>query len=981
MGGLAEITNVFGGMLGSTFNYVFENQLTNLQNGDRFYYLARTPGMNLRGQLEGNSFAELVMRNTVNANNETLAHTLKADPFATSDCKFEIAHLTWPATLADPDGIANSGDENTIFGTGTVNNDPTTECDENQLLLRQSNGAFKYRAFNGVDPSGINGQSVFNGTDQNDRILGGNDNDTIWCGNGHDTVDGGGGDDVVLCGNGDDIITDFAGFDFLKGGPDNDAIDGGINDDIIIAGEGKDFTDGGANLNETFGGPGDDFAIAGEGLDAVFGDSGSDWEEGGDQPDLLIGDSSSLFFDDHNLPGHDVIIGQGGDDDYDMEGGDDIGVSGPGVEKIAGSAGWDWEIGQGDPQAQDMDLSLRIINALPVNEVRDRFDEVEALSGWNLNDTLRGDDVVPSAILGGAGFIGCNALDNDGVARITNLEDLVPASIRTVPVGPILEATSSAYCLLNSSVWGEGNILIGGAGSDTIEGRGADDIIDGDRYLAVRLSVRTDPADANSEIGTTNLMTGTAVSGNFGPGTAGMTLQQAVFARKTNPGDIVIVKEILTPTVIPGGDCAAGSSATNCDTAVFTGPAVNYSFVTNVDGSITVTDNGPPVGGAVRPLDGIDTLWNMEQLSFCEEDPSPLNAGNCLVNGGRTIVPVLPVASVSTSSLAFNNVPTNASSSLPITVTNSGIAPLDITSVDFTNPDGMFSLTNGCNGVSLGHGQQCIVTVVFSPTSIGDKTASVVINHNAGSSNAVSITGTGIAPIAVSTPSSFNFGTRNINSTTTTVINLNNTGNSPLTITNIQVLGAADGFTRTGNGCPAVFPATLSANTGSCSITVRFLPTTTGQKNGELRITSNSNNVPNNQMSVPLSGNAVISVPVASVNPTALNFGDLQVGSSFQQAVTLTNTGTGISPLTFSVAAIQAGSGFARVNGLPGNCGTSLAVGASCDITVRFFVPLNGGTAGAKTANLTITSNSGNVPGTQTTVPLNGNATLVVQQR
>ena len=39
---------------------MFENQLTNLQNGDRFYYLARTPGMNLRTQLEGNSFAELV---------------------------------------------------------------------------------------------------------------------------------------------------------------------------------------------------------------------------------------------------------------------------------------------------------------------------------------------------------------------------------------------------------------------------------------------------------------------------------------------------------------------------------------------------------------------------------------------------------------------------------------------------------------------------------------------------------------------------------------------------------------------------------------------------------------------------------------------------------------------------------------------------------------------------------------------------------
>ena len=34
----------FGGMLGSTFNAVFELQMENLQKGDRFYYLSRTQG-------------------------------------------------------------------------------------------------------------------------------------------------------------------------------------------------------------------------------------------------------------------------------------------------------------------------------------------------------------------------------------------------------------------------------------------------------------------------------------------------------------------------------------------------------------------------------------------------------------------------------------------------------------------------------------------------------------------------------------------------------------------------------------------------------------------------------------------------------------------------------------------------------------------------------------------------------------------------
>ena len=61
IGGLAEKQMPFGGMLGSTFNFVFETQLETLQNGDRFYYLARTAGLNFLTELENNSFAKLVM--------------------------------------------------------------------------------------------------------------------------------------------------------------------------------------------------------------------------------------------------------------------------------------------------------------------------------------------------------------------------------------------------------------------------------------------------------------------------------------------------------------------------------------------------------------------------------------------------------------------------------------------------------------------------------------------------------------------------------------------------------------------------------------------------------------------------------------------------------------------------------------------------------------------------------------------------------
>ena len=64
IGGLAEEIMEFGGMLGSTFNYIFEYQMEHLQNGDRFYYLSRTQGMNLLNLLEPNTFTDLIMRNT-----------------------------------------------------------------------------------------------------------------------------------------------------------------------------------------------------------------------------------------------------------------------------------------------------------------------------------------------------------------------------------------------------------------------------------------------------------------------------------------------------------------------------------------------------------------------------------------------------------------------------------------------------------------------------------------------------------------------------------------------------------------------------------------------------------------------------------------------------------------------------------------------------------------------------------------------------
>ncbi|MEP6981648.1 MAG: peroxidase family protein, partial [Nakamurella sp.] len=604
VGGLAEVTNLFGGLLGTTFNFVFQTQMEKLQDGDRLYYLARTPGMNLRAQLEGNSFAELVQRNTDDTD------SLKADAFAVADCRFQLGNLTSPAASGS-----------FITGAGSINDDLSTpDCNENRLLQKSPNGTIAYRTTNSVDPSGINGQSVYNGTALVDRINGGNDNDTFWGGPGNDVIEGNGGDDVALGGEGNDILTDLGGDDFSKGGPGNDAVDAGIGFDIVLGGDGQDVLNGGSGDNQVFGGPDNDFIIGGTGADAVFGDGGDDWIQGGTGQDLLQGDHGAPFFDDpaQSAPGNDIFIGQPGENDYDGEGGDDLMSQNAAIDRNAGAGGFDWAFHQYDttPADDDLEINNNLAGlALQIVTNRDRWQETEAVSGGPLDDVIKGTSIAPKT-LGGGGFTGCDAIDAAGVARIKNLDQLITSF--PSDLAPIIAASAPGACPLEGpTVWGEGDVLIGGAGSDTFTGRGADDIIDGDRFLQVRISVRTDPADPNSEIGTTDLIEGRALSGNFGPGTtANTTLQQAVFAGLVDPGRLVATRTILTAPALPA-DCGAAAPK-NCDTAVFQGPSDNYSIAPGaVPGQVLVSQIGANLPGQ-RSHDGIDTLTNIEQLQFTD---------------------------------------------------------------------------------------------------------------------------------------------------------------------------------------------------------------------------------------------------------------------------------------------------------------------------------------------------------------------------
>jgi Ca2+-binding RTX toxin-like protein len=662
VGGLAEKQAPFGGLLGTTFNFVFEKQMEDLQDGDRFYYLSRTAGLNMLVQLEGNSFSELIMRNTT-------ARALPAEVFARPDFSFTVGKL----------------------GTsGPILDDAATAWDESALLTRNSPTAGTIRFAGGE-------HVIWYGTANADRVYSSEGDDTIRLNNGNDWAEGGAGNDQFIGGAGNDILNDNFGDDVVKGGPGNDAISSGQGFDLNQGGTGHDFVVGGSDPTETFGGPGNDIIFAGQSSDTVFGDDGDDWIEGGNQADLLQGDNGAPFQNDPNAPGHDVIIGDGGNDDYDSEGGDDIMVAGPGIERNEGMLGFDWVTYRGDPQAADADMFFTGLLPPDLDNVKDRFDLTEGLSGWNFDDKLRGTN--DDALTLGTD----HQLTTAGIARVNGLAAILPDG-----------ATS----------FNAGNIILGGAGSDLMEGRGGDDIIDGDRWLNVQLSDGSLAADSLH------------------------AFRARVFAGTLDPGTISIVRSIVS----------TGALASNVDTAVYSGPFAEYDLTFNANGSVTVDHTGAPV--AARS-DGRDTLWNVEQLSFC--DAPGLDQGSCDVP--RTIIVLVPVADPSPASpgaLAFGDVTSGTTSAAQsITINNDGIAPLTVSSATLGGPDAAsFVVTNGCTIVAPAG--SCTIDVAFAPTALGAASATLTIVHNAaGSPLTYALSGMGV--LFINTPAS---GTVTIDDTT-----------------------------------------------------------------------------------------------------------------------------------------------------------------------------------------------------------------------
>ena len=121
-----------------------------------------------------------------------------------------------------------------------------------------------------------------------------------------------------------------------------------------------------------------------------------------------------------------------------------------------------------------------------------------------------------------------------------------------------------------------GNIILGGAGSDFLEGRGGNDLIDGDAWLNVQIGVYDDLAH-------TNLLS---------RHTSMTELVADIFAGTINPGQLGIIREIRT-TALDGTPIGP-----DFDTAVFSEPLNNYT-IDNPDTGVTIVSHNLLDGDAI----------------------------------------------------------------------------------------------------------------------------------------------------------------------------------------------------------------------------------------------------------------------------------------------------------------------------------------------------------------------------------------------
>ena len=444
-----------------------------------------------------------------------------------------------------------------------------------------------------------------------------------------------------------------------------------------------------------------------------------------------------------------------------------------------------------------------------------------------------------------------------------------------------------------------------------------------------------------------------------------------------------------TPSALSFGAVATGSTSAPQTVTVSnpTGSAASVSSI-SISGDFTQSNTC----GSSIPANGSCTV----SVTF-GPTATGTRSGTLTVNaGGVTNTVALsgtgtapgPVLTANPASLTFpRTVVGSSATAQAVTITNTGTTTASVSGVSVT---GDFSQTGTCSSIPVNG--SCTLTVTFTPTASGTHTGTLTVTSTANNSpTTVALSGSAVdasTNLAAGQPASASssngpYVPANLTDADASTywesangafpqwaqVDLGQTWSvgklvlklPPSTAWNartetLSVQGSTDGTTFSTIVGSAGYTFDPSANADTVTIP---LPATTARY-VRVAITANTG-WPAGQLSdfeVFPAASGGGTGPVLSVTPSSLAFGNQTVGStSSAQTVTVRNTGGAVA----SGVSVAATGDFAESNG----CGSSIAAGASCTVSVT-FTP---NAAGTRSGTLSVASSAAGSP---VTVALSG---------
>jgi len=564
-----------------------------------------------------------------------------------------------------------------------------------------------------------------------------------------------------------------------------------------------------------------------------------------------------------------------------------------------------------------------------------------------------------------------------GTVTITDDAGSVPGSVQTVPLTGT--GTQPAVTITPYDNWAFGSQLLNTTSAPpktfilTNSGHGP---------LTFTISAHGDFAQTNDCISPLDDGQSCTISVTFTPTALGLRNGTVVISDNApgNPHSITLSGTGtapavgLAPTSLVFGNQLVGttSSPPLAVTVTNTGTSPLHISAAAASGEFSVAAGQTCIGATVDPGNTCTILvvfWPTAVGARSGTLTVTDDAGN--VAGTTQPVPltgtgVAPAATVSPASVDFGN-QLVGTTSVPqtVTLTNVGSSILNIADIAAS---GDFALGTSTCATTLASLASCTTMVTFHPTATGTRSGALTFTDDAGNVpgtvQTVTLTGTGGAGTATLSPTSVNFGSQLVGTTSATQnVTLTNNGASTLNIASITVttdfgVGAeASDFRILQGTCGA----TLAADS-SCTFGVTFTPSARGARTGRVVVTDDAGNVAGTQQTVALTGTGI--APVAALSPATVDFGSVNVGTT-SDASTVTLTNNGDSPLHLTDIVASGDFALGTTTCQAGAAG-HLEPAASCYVTVTFSPRA----IGTRTGTLTFTDDS--VSGPEQTVPLTG---------